>query len=100
MGDIFFIWKSIPRMHNTRFSNGTAYPLTVRGVTMRTLKIATEDRLHSAESAAELLGVRPSTIRWWWTIGNLHRVKIGRLTRVRESELLAMIKPDIRTEGR
>lgn len=49
------------------------------------------DKLYSAESAAELLGVRPSTIRWWWTIGKLHRVKIGRLTRVRESELLVLI---------
>ena len=58
---------------------------------MRPLKIATEDRLHNAESAAELLGVRPSTIRWWWSLGKLSRVKIGRLTRVRESELLALI---------
>jgi excisionase family DNA binding protein len=77
---------------------------------MRTLKIATEDRLHSAESAAVLLGVRPSTIRWWWSIGKLRRVKIGRLTRVRESELLALIrteqegqarnhKPNTHTEG-
>jgi len=49
------------------------------------------DRLHSAESAAELLGIRPSTIRWWWTTGKLQRVKIGRLTRVRERELLALI---------
>ena len=49
------------------------------------------DRLHDAESAAELLGVRPSTIRWWWTIGKLHRIKIGRLSRVYESELLALI---------
>jgi excisionase family DNA binding protein len=65
---------------------------------MRTLQIATEDRLHSAESAAVLLGVRPSTIRWWWTLGKLHRVKIGRLTRVRESELLALISPD--TDGK
>lgn len=55
------------------------------------LKIATEDRLHSAESAAELLGVRPSTIRWWWTTGKLPRVKIGRLSRVPESDLLALI---------
>ena len=52
---------------------------------------ALTDRLHSAESAAELLGVRPSTIRWWWTIGKLRRVKIGRLSRVRESEVLALI---------
>lgn len=58
---------------------------------MRMAKMAMEDRLHTAESAAELLGVRPSTIRWWWTIGKLHRVKIGRLTRVWESEILALI---------
>jgi excisionase family DNA binding protein len=58
---------------------------------MRTLKIATEDKLHSAESAAELLGVRPSTIRWWWSMGRLPRLKIGRLSRVRESALLALI---------
>ena len=56
------------------------------------IRIATEDKLHNAESAAALLGVRPATIRWWWTIGKLNRVKIGRLTRVRESELLALIK--------
>jgi excisionase family DNA binding protein len=66
---------------------------------MGTLKIATENRLHSAESAAALLNVRPSTIRWWWTLGKLHLVKIGRLTRVRESELIALIEPDIHTEG-
>jgi excisionase family DNA binding protein len=60
---------------------------------MMTRQMTTEDRLHSAESAAELLSVRPSTIRWWWTIGKLPRVKIGRLTRVRESELLALIEP-------
>lgn len=58
---------------------------------MRTLKIATEDRLHSAESAAELLGVRPSTIRSWWASGLLPRLKIGRLSRVRESALIALI---------
>jgi excisionase family DNA binding protein len=63
---------------------------------MRTREMTTADRLHSAESAAELLSVRPSTIRWWWTMGKLPRVKIGRLTRVRESELLALIKPEIR----
>lgn len=59
---------------------------------MRALKIATEDKLHSAESAAVLLGVRPSTIRWWWTIGKLPRVKIGRLSKVRESALLGLIE--------
>jgi excisionase family DNA binding protein len=61
---------------------------------MGTQRTTSEDRLHSAESAAELLGIRPSTIRSWWTLGKLHRVKIGRLTRVRESELTALIKPE------
>jgi len=55
------------------------------------------DRLHSVESAAELLGfVSPSTIRSWLTQGRLTRVKVGRLTRIRESELLALIKPEMR----
>ena len=56
------------------------------------LEVSTADRLHSVESAAELLGfVSPSTIRAWLTQGKLTRIKIGRLTRVKESELLAMI---------
>jgi excisionase family DNA binding protein len=52
------------------------------------------DPLHSVESAAVLLGyVSPSTIRSWLTQGRLRRVKIGRLTRVRESELMRLIEP-------
>lgn len=50
------------------------------------------DKLHCADSAAEFLSIRPSTIRWYWTIGRLNRVKIGRSTRVRESELVALIR--------
>lgn len=51
------------------------------------------ERLHTVESAADLLGsVSPSTIRTWLTEGKLTRVKVGRLTRVRESELLGLIK--------
>jgi excisionase family DNA binding protein len=61
---------------------------------MRTLKRAIEDRLHSAESAAELLGIRPSTIRWYWATGKLPRVKIGRLSRVPESALWALVTPE------
>ena len=57
-------------------------------------RLAMEDRLHSAESAAELLGVRPSTIRWWWSTAKLPRVKIGRLSRVHESALWALVKPE------
>jgi excisionase family DNA binding protein len=61
----------------------------------QTQKATTEDPLHSAESAAQLLGVSPYTIRWWWSTGKLPRVKIGgRLTRVRESSLLALIRPE------
>jgi len=56
--------------------------------------IAIEDRLHSAETAATLLGVRPSTIRWWWACGKLRRVKVGRLSKALESELLAQIKTE------
>jgi excisionase family DNA binding protein len=53
------------------------------------------ERLHTIESAAELLGsVSPSTIRSWLTDGKLTRVKVGRLTRVRESELLGLVKVD------
>lgn len=52
-----------------------------------------QERLHTVESAADLLGsVSPSTIRSWLTEGKLTRVKVGRLTRVRESELLGLIK--------
>ena len=59
------------------------------------IKSETRDRLHSVESAAEFLGgVSPYTIRAWLTEGKLTRVKIGRLTRIRESELLALIKPE------
>jgi hypothetical protein len=60
---------------------------------------AEQDRLHSVESAAKFLGcVSPSTIRSWLTQGLLTRVKIRRFTRVRESELLALIKPQERTK--
>ena len=64
---------------------------------MKSLTIATEDKLHDAESAAGLLAVRPSTIRWWWATGRLPRLKIGRLSRVRESALLALIQAEPKT---
>jgi hypothetical protein len=54
-----------------------------------------EDPLHSAESAAALLGIRPSTIRFWWSTGKLHRLKVSRLSRVRESEVLALIQSPV-----
>lgn len=55
------------------------------------MRVGIEDKLHSAETAAVLLGVRPSTIRWWWSTGRLPRLKIGRLSKVRESDLVALI---------
>jgi excisionase family DNA binding protein len=54
-----------------------------------------QERLHTVESAAEFLGfVSQSTVRSWLTQGKLTRLKVGRLTRVRESELLSLIKPE------
>ena len=61
---------------------------------MRTPKTPVQDRLLDADSAAELLGVRPSTIRWFWTIGKLRRIKVGRLSRVWASEIFALIHDD------
>jgi excisionase family DNA binding protein len=63
---------------------------------MRTSK---GDRLHNADSAAELLDVRPSTIRCWWSTGKLPRIKIGRLSRVYESDLLALLEPGRRIDA-
>ncbi|WP_367182563.1 helix-turn-helix domain-containing protein [Edaphobacter sp.] len=51
-----------------------------------------QDTLHNAESAAAILRVSPSTIRYYWTTGRLPRLKIGKHTRVRESELLKLIE--------
>lgn len=59
------------------------------------------ERLHSIENAAEFLGgISPSTIRGWLTQGKLTRVKVGRRTMVRESELLALIRTQPKKEGR
>lgn len=55
------------------------------------------ERLHSVESAAALLGgISPSTVRDWLWRKRLTRIKVGRRTMVRETELLAMIKPERR----
>jgi hypothetical protein len=53
------------------------------------------DRLHSVVSAAAFLGgISPASIRNWLWQGRLTRIKIGRRTMVRASELLALIKPE------
>jgi hypothetical protein len=51
------------------------------------------ERLHSVESAAKVLGgISQSTVRSWLTCKRLTRIKIGRRTFVRESELIALIR--------
>jgi Helix-turn-helix domain len=63
---------------------------------MKTIHESRTDKLHSVESAAEFLGgLSPATIRAWLTQKKLHRVKIGRRTMVRESELRALIHEEI-----
>lgn len=58
-------------------------------------KVGTHDKLHSVESAAEFLGgLSPATIRAWLSQHKLQRVKIGRRTMIRESELLRLIPND------
>jgi hypothetical protein len=54
------------------------------------------DRLHSIKSASEFLGgISESTIRVWLWKSVLHRVKVGRRTFIRESELCALIHDEI-----
>ncbi|MBB5059091.1 hypothetical protein HDF16_003814 [Granulicella aggregans] len=60
---------------------------------------AQRDMLHSVESAANFLGgVAASSIRAWITQGKLTRIKVGRRTMLRESELLTLIKPEQRSQ--
>lgn len=59
------------------------------------------DRLLSVENAAEFLGgVSPSTIRGWLTLGKLSRVKVGRRTMLRESELLEFIRTERKAQAK
>ena len=57
-------------------------------------RIARMDKLYSAVGAGELLSVSHWTISSWIAKGKLTRIKVGGSTKVRESELLAMIKPE------
>jgi excisionase family DNA binding protein len=45
------------------------------------------EKVYSPEAAAEALGVKPETIRQWLRSRKLGGVKVGRLWRVRESDL-------------
>ena len=50
------------------------------------------EKLLTVEDAAKVLLVKPTTIREWLKSGKLKGVKMGRLWRVRESDLETFIK--------
>ena len=49
------------------------------------------EKLLTVEDAAKVLLVKPTTIRKWLKAGKLKGMKMGRLWRVRESELEAFL---------
>ena len=50
-------------------------------------------KLVSIDTAAELLAVSPATIRSWIAQKRLTKLKVGACVRLREVEVLALIKP-------
>jgi excisionase family DNA binding protein len=50
------------------------------------------EKLLTPEDAAKVLLVKPETVREWLRSGKLKGVKVGRLWRVRESDLEAFLK--------
>ena len=52
----------------------------------------TPEKVYTPEGAAEALLVSPKTIRDWLRAGRLKGIKIGRLWRVRESDLEEFLK--------
>jgi excisionase family DNA binding protein len=52
----------------------------------------TPEKVYTPEGAAEALMVSPKTIREWLRTGKLKGVKLGRLWRVRESDLVEFLK--------
>ena len=51
----------------------------------------TPEKIYTVEGAAEVLLVSPKTVREWLRTGKLGGVKMGRLWRVRESDLETFI---------
>jgi excisionase family DNA binding protein len=51
----------------------------------------TPEKIYDVEGAAEVLLVKPKTVREWLRTGKLGGVKMGRLWRVRESDLEAFL---------
>ncbi len=49
------------------------------------------ERLLTPEAAANRLGIAPRTLREWLRSGKLPGVKLGRLWRIRETDLKAFI---------
>jgi excisionase family DNA binding protein len=50
------------------------------------------EKVYTPEGAAEALMVSPKTIREWLRTGKLKGVKMGRLWRVRESDLQELLQ--------
>jgi excisionase family DNA binding protein len=50
------------------------------------------EKLFTPEDAAKALLVKPETLRGWLRTGKLKGVKVGRLWRVRETDLEAFLK--------
>lgn len=50
-----------------------------------------QDKLYTADQAAELLGVSPWTIRRWVREGQLRAFRVGRLVRIAASDMDAML---------
>jgi len=50
------------------------------------------EKLLTPEDTAKALSVKPETVREWLRTGKLKGVKMGRLWRIRESDLEAFLK--------
>jgi len=51
-----------------------------------------KERLLSAEEVAELLGIKLNTARGYFRTGRIKAIKVGKLWRVRESDLKKQIE--------
>lgn len=58
------------------------------------------EQLLTPEEAALQLGIAPRTIREWLRNGKLQGVKLGRLWRVRETDLKAFIAQSVTWKGK
>ncbi len=66
----------------------------------RRCALSIKDTLHDEKSAAEFLGLEPGTLAVWRSTRryNLPFVKIGRLVKYRESDLLAFVESRLQTQ--